>query len=132
MHNTIDRKNYLLQQSFTATRTSVVNIYCSVLQAQHVRDFGCIKAVLSWQKEIEAFCVTDFNLKETAQFPALSVSMAASLAACTGVPTALGNFQGSIQECWGWHSPVFTCSFKDLNSSYQLHFNFESNNELIA
>lgn len=64
---------------------SVVNIYCSVLQAQHVRDFGCIKAVLSWQKEIEAFCVTDFNLKETALFPALSVSMAASLAARTGV-----------------------------------------------
>ena len=57
-----------------------------MLQAQHVRDFGCIKAVLSWQKEIEAFCVTDFNLKETALFPVLSVSMAASLAALEFLP----------------------------------------------
>lgn len=79
---------HLLQPCFIATRRSV-NIYCSVFQPQHVRDLGCIKAVLSWQEEREAFCVTAFNLKETALFPALSVSMAASLAACTGVSRLL-------------------------------------------
>lgn len=65
---------------------------------------------------MEAFCVTAFNLKETVLFPAMSVSMAASLAACTGVSSALGNFQGSMQECWTLHFPIFTCSFKGLNS----------------
>lgn len=69
---------------------------------------------------MEAFCVTDFNLKETTLFPALSVSMAASLAAHSGVPTALGNFQERMLECWRWHFPIFPCSFKDTNSSFPL------------
>lgn len=73
------------------------------------------KAVGSWQKEMEPFSVTAFHLKETAPFPALSVSMAASLAACVGVSAALGNFQGGMQECWILHFLIFSSSFKGLN-----------------
>lgn len=46
--------------------------------------------------------------------------MAASLAAHSGVPTALGNFQERMLECWRWHFPIFPCSFKDTNSSFPL------------
>lgn len=86
-----------------------------MLWPQRPRGTGCRKVVGSWQKEMEAFSLIAFHLKETAVFPALSVSMAASLAACAGVSAALGNFQGGMQECWTLHFLIFTCSFKGLN-----------------
>lgn len=61
------------------------------------------------------FSVAASDLKERAVFPALSVSMAASLAACAGVSATLGNFQGVMEECWTLHFLISTCSFKCLN-----------------
>jgi len=55
---------------FPAAATSAVIGCRSVLQPQRVGDLDCVKAVLSRQREMEAFWVTAFKVKEPARFPA--------------------------------------------------------------